>query len=1102
MLARPLRGMAGAFTNLIMDFYKADDIMLEDLQAWVERYIPENNLKAKVQRLKVLWDRQSDLRARLSNQELCDLVSKPLDRTGRKVLGRYLVKLEDDMQTYCDLTWDKGYFRHFMHRADVRQCMNSHVAGYLLWIEIRTEAYLTLATLLVGILVRVEQIFGQSLASRLGEFVAFRAARYECYDEQTRILTRHNGFRFFRELTDEDEVATLNVQTGGLEWQKPLSLHRYEYHGELLHFKHPFANLMVTPNHRMYVKKRKEWRDIPGSGFEIIEAEELYSWLRESSHNSCVVKKDCEWTEKEVDEFVIPSDDDEQARKERYTIAMEAHAAGYGSYQVEQLVGVPDSTVSSWINGVTPHTSRVVRMVDWLRFFGWYLAEGNTNIRKKTVDGKGKHQYQINFSVNHKEKGLVQQIIAGIGLSSSTYDGPRSNASSVRCSNRDLACYLRRFGRCYEKYVPDNLKELDPKQLQILLRSLIEGDGCKPHDRSGYVYVTVSKRLAEDVAEIALKCGYATSLIRQKMRLKPLVYFNRASQKFGILRERHQSLHVAIHERRSAVLKRHNVKRVTYDGDVYSVTVPNGLILVERAGQIVWSGNSGVLDGDTSKWLEERTALMYVVAYAISRPTGVSKSLDNIIKAAVRVSGLRFATSYQPELGPLEVQAAEDWFKLHVPENVKKRFEWIDVASREGGPRKQPVFELHLGYAKKLQPQEFYLKRFPTPFFYVPKQFWKQSILEDETFPSDILSGTIPLVAVPPKGLFLIGKRKQIPIVGIWAIKGGGKTVLQYATACWRIDRGYVVFQPTMPRDQALVVCLPMFSTKEDLENLRRQRIVPRGMPARFLTIYEKDSDVRKSAPYTIYDRKICVDDLGKFELNWKKLLSDFKRGYLTARDLSAEQRTSLMRSSLVTDFMNYRKIDRSRHICLTIDEIQDMYGAIFRSSEEAALVRTMQSSFNDVRGLDLPTEFASSRPSLLQPDVLETVTSFVFGEVRESGREKVRSSRAVMFEAIRSQLPDEEKKFIPLVQKIMENVELSKLKLFFMVDHRKRIRLIRALLPPHMLEDPQIDSRTQLENYEKANPGKQLLVSWNEVPDLEVTSSSSEHKGIDIEYR
>jgi len=52
---------------------------------------------------------------------------------------------------------------------------------------------------------------------------------------------------------------------------------------------------------------------------------------------------------------------------------------------------------------------------------------------------------------------------------------------------------------------------------------------------------------------------------------------------------------------------------------------------------------AGILDGDTNKWLEERTAMMYVVAYAISPPDEndeiVLKELEQIIKAAVRVAG-------------------------------------------------------------------------------------------------------------------------------------------------------------------------------------------------------------------------------------------------------------------------------------------------------------------------------------------------------------------------------------------------------------------------------------------------------------------------------
>jgi len=282
-----------------------------------------------------------------------------------------------------------------------------------------------------------------------------------------------------------------------------------------------------------------------------------------------------------------------------------------------------------------------------------------------------------------------------------------------------------------------------------------------------------------------------------------------------------------------------------------------------------------------------------------------------------------------------------------------------------------------------------------------------------------------------------------------------------------------------------------------DWKCLADLRIAPRGMPARFVTIYENEDDVRTNAAYTIYDRKLRVDSLEDFHLDWTKALSDMPQGYFMVRDLAEKNRTNMMRNMLLIDFFDWRRVDRSRKVAIGVDEVQDIYGAVFASGEEAALVRTVQSELNDIRGLGLPTEFATSRPVLLQPDILESVSSFIFGEVRESGVDKSRSSRQRLFEAIRAVLPSSEAAYMTLVQKIMENVKLSSLHLFFMLDHNRRLRLIRATLPPHMQEDPEMDPETRMKDYEKRTGKKVLVDGWNEVKELEGGSRSrkKQHK-------
>ncbi|MGC9345754.1 MAG: Hint domain-containing protein, partial [Candidatus Bathyarchaeales archaeon] len=70
-----------------------------------------------------------------------------------------------------------------------------------------------------------------------------------------------DGWKLFKELTENDKLFTLS-EDNMIELHKPTKLFKYDYEGEMYHFKTKSLDLLVTPNHRMIVdqvqsKKRK-----------------------------------------------------------------------------------------------------------------------------------------------------------------------------------------------------------------------------------------------------------------------------------------------------------------------------------------------------------------------------------------------------------------------------------------------------------------------------------------------------------------------------------------------------------------------------------------------------------------------------------------------------------------------------------------------------------------------------------------------------------------------------------------------------------------------------------------------------------------------------
>lgn len=95
--------------------------------------------------------------------------------------------------------------------------------------------------------------------------------KFCCYDKNTEILTT-KGWILFEELDITHEVATLifdENNNGKLIYIKPTEVQSYDYNGELIHFMSEYVNVMVTPNHRMWIQEN-------GNEFKIVTAENCF----------------------------------------------------------------------------------------------------------------------------------------------------------------------------------------------------------------------------------------------------------------------------------------------------------------------------------------------------------------------------------------------------------------------------------------------------------------------------------------------------------------------------------------------------------------------------------------------------------------------------------------------------------------------------------------------------------------------------------------------------------------------------------------------------------------------------------------------------------
>ncbi|MEM1659457.1 MAG: tyrosine-type recombinase/integrase [Candidatus Jordarchaeales archaeon] len=378
-----------------------------------------------------------------------------------------------------------------------------------------------------------------------------------CYDEETEVLTE-DGWKRFKDLTPNDRIATLNKE-GYIEYHKPVEIQRFYYEGPMIHFKGMRYDLLVTPNHRMFV--RPGWK----KDFCFVE-----TWrIAKARQGSYELKRDAKWRGVDVEYFALPADDRTMKKSmyiAKYEEAMRLRREkGWGSWRISKALGVPKSTVDNWIyenrnpsNYPSNSVTNKIPINLWLKFFGWWITEGWCHYHRSNKS------YEVWIrNLNNENFEEIKSIVEQMGFKYTAYP----ETGTIIIASKQLYSYLKQFGKARQKYIPKWIKDLPPERLEVLLNTMLKGDGSTKYRT---VYITASKRLADDVQEIAIKCGYAATVGRHD-RNKYYVILSKSMTTPKISRK---------------------PEIVMYRGYVYDVTVPNHVILVRRNGKAVWSGNS------------------------------------------------------------------------------------------------------------------------------------------------------------------------------------------------------------------------------------------------------------------------------------------------------------------------------------------------------------------------------------------------------------------------------------------------------------------------------------------------------------------------------
>jgi phosphoribosylamine-glycine ligase len=346
-----------------------------------------------------------------------------------------------------------------------------------------------------------------------------------CYDERTEVLTR-KGWKLFRNVKRDDEFATL-TKDGALEYQRPTDIVVLGNHKQLLTISNQSIDLAVTLNHNMYGIEANQFRK--GSRrFRFVQARNLPSQF--------VVPRTAQWKGSEEKEFILKS-------------VKKYHRAGNG-------------VVEKKSNDLT------IKMDDWLKFIGFYIAEGSCS-----------EGYKVSVACA-KDREEVKRMMAKLPFS------VKQGKQEFYVYAKQLWSYLKRFGKANNKHVPEFVKSLSKRQIGIFLDWYGKGDA---NMNNGFrIFYTSSRRLADDVQELLLKIG-RVGIIKIRRRKGKVWIKDQWAQinypQYEVL-ERVKKIVLWLDKR--------DMEIIDYSKKVYCVTVPNHTLYVRRNGKPLFCGNTSM----------------------------------------------------------------------------------------------------------------------------------------------------------------------------------------------------------------------------------------------------------------------------------------------------------------------------------------------------------------------------------------------------------------------------------------------------------------------------------------------------------------------------
>ena len=262
-----------------------------------------------------------------------------------------------------------------------------------------------------------------------------------CFSDDTEILTP-DGWKLLKDVQIGDQVMGMG-NDGFAEYQPVIAKQERDYDGDMIHFDGRSVDLLVTPDHKVFVNRRT-------NGSPTRKGPEKTGWYTTEASN------------------VFGKHNFEMSRQIRWN--------GYD----------PGGTLT--INGVNFPTQ------PFLRFLGLWLGDGSAYAPQK----KGKNSgYVVQIAAFNSKRAYVKQILQDLGI---RYSEMREG---FRFYSKPLHDYLQPYKLALNKHVPREWLNLKPELIGLILEGLLMADGNVLTN----TITTISPQLADDIQVMAFLSG-------------------------------------------------------------------------------------------------------------------------------------------------------------------------------------------------------------------------------------------------------------------------------------------------------------------------------------------------------------------------------------------------------------------------------------------------------------------------------------------------------------------------------------------------------------------------------------------------------------------